>query len=133
VIADESRREILALLLERSLAGKAEMSVSDLVTKTGLSQPTVSKQLKVLRESGLVAVREDGQHRLYHLDATPLEQLEAWVVPFLGSDILNSSEQERERVLGEDVVEMATSVGRTAATAVHKVSGLVDLLKQKLG
>jgi ArsR family transcriptional regulator len=133
VIADESRREILALLLERSLAGKAEMSVSDLVTKTGLSQPTVSKQLKVLRESGLVVVREDGQHRLYHLDATPLEQLEAWVVPFLGSDILNSSEQERERVLGEDVVEMATSVGRTAATAVHKVSGLVDLLKQKLG
>jgi DNA-binding transcriptional ArsR family regulator len=133
VIADETRREILALLLERSLAGKAEMSVSDLVAKTGLSQPTVSKQLKVLRESGLVVVREDGQHRLYHLDATPLEQLEAWVVPFLGSDILNSSEQQRERVLGEDVVEMATSVGRTAATAVHKVSGLVDLLKQKLG
>ena len=133
VIADAGRREILGLLLERSLAGKAEMSVSDLVIKTGLSQPTVSKQLKVLRESGLVGVREDGQHRLYHLDATPLEQLEAWVVPFLGTEILNESEQERERILGEDVVEIATSVGRTAATAVHKVTGLVDLLKQKLG
>lgn len=133
VIADEGRREILGLLLERSQSGKPEMSVSDLVAKTGLSQPTVSKQLKVLRESGLVGVREDGQHRLYHLDANPLEQLEAWVVPFLGTEILNESEQERERILGEDVVEIATSVGRTAATAVHKVTGLVDLLKQKLG
>lgn len=133
VIADEGRRQILGLLLERSLAGTAEISVSELVAQTGLSQPTVSKQLKVLRESGLVIVREDGQHRLYHLDATPLEQLEAWVVPFLGTEMVNESEQERERILGEDVVEVATSVGRTAATAVHKVTGLVDLLKQKLG
>ena len=133
VIADEGRRQILGLLLERSLAGTAEISVSELVAQTGLSQPTVSKQLKVLRESGLVIVREDGQHRLYHLDATPLEQLEAWVVPFLGTEMVNESEQERERILGEDVVDVATSVGRTAATAVHKVTGLVDLLKQKLG
>lgn len=133
VIADAGRREILGLLLERSLAGKAEMSVSDLVTKTGLSQPTVSKQLKVLRESGLVGVREDGQHRLYHLDATPLEHLEAWVVPFLGSEIPGESEQQRERILGEEVVTVATSVGRTAATATHKVTELVNLLKQKLG
>ena len=133
VIADEGRREILGLLLERSLAGKPEMSVSDLVAKTGLSQPTVSKQLKVLRESGVVVVREEGQHRLYHLDATPLEQLEAWVVPFLGTEIPHESEQDRERILGDEVVEVATAVGRTAATAVHKVTGLVDLLKQKLG
>ena len=133
VIADEGRRQILGLLLECSLAGTAEISVSELVAQTGLSQPTVSKQLKVLRESGLVIVREDGQHRLYHLDATPLEQLEAWVVPFLGTEMVNESEQERERILGEDVVEVAASVGRTAATAVHKVTGLVDLLKQKLG
>jgi DNA-binding transcriptional ArsR family regulator len=133
VIADAGRREILGLLLERSLAGKAEMSVSDLVAKTGLSQPTVSKQLKVLRESGLVGVREDGQHRLYHLDATPLEQLEAWVVPFLGSEIPGESEQQRERILGEEVVTVANSVGRTAATATHKVTELVNLLKQKLG
>lgn len=133
VIADESRREILNLLMQASLAGRGEMSVSDLVSKTGLSQPTVSKQLKVLRESGLVVVREDGQHRLYHLDATPLEQLEAWVVPFLGTEVLNEPEQARERILGDDVVDAATTVGRTAATAVYKVSGLVDLLKQKLG
>ena len=133
VLADDDRRAILFLLLDAQMNGNAELSVSDLVAKTGLTQPTVSKQLKVLRESGLVIVREDGQHRLYHLDATPLEQLEAWVVPFLGTEMVNESEQERERILGEDVVEVATSVGRTAATAVHKVTGLVDLLKQKLG
>jgi DNA-binding transcriptional ArsR family regulator len=133
VIADAGRREILGLLLERSLAGKPEMSVSDLVAKTGLSQPTVSKQLKVLRESGLVGVREDGQHRLYHLDANPLEQLEAWVVPYLGAEVVGESEQQRERILGDDVVGVATSVGRTAASATHSVTKLVNLLKQKLG
>ncbi len=133
VIADESRREILGLLLQHSLAGKPELSVSDLVAKTGLSQPTVSKQLKVLRESGLVGVREDGQHRLYHLDATPLEQLEAWVVPFLGTEIVGEHDEAQERILGEGVTEAAANVGRTAATAVHKVTQLVNMLGRKLG
>ena len=133
VIADESRREILGLLLKYSLAGKPELSVSGLVAETGLSQPTVSKQLKVLRESGLVGVREDGQHRLYHLDASPLEQLEAWVVPCRGSEIPAGREEAQERILGEGVTEVATNVGRTAAIAVHKVTQLVNMLGRKLG
>ena len=73
-------------LLERSLvrdAAAGEISVGDLVDRLGLSQPTVSKHLKVLRDHGLVTVREDGQHRYYRLDPGPLEELEDWLMPFL--------------------------------------------------
>ena len=54
VVADSTRREMLQILLENLETGSGEMSVSELVARTGLSQPTVSKQLKVLRDAGLV-------------------------------------------------------------------------------
>ena len=53
VISDATRRDILALLLKRTATATPELSVSDLVAHTKLSQPTVSKQLKVLRDAGL--------------------------------------------------------------------------------
>ena len=56
-------------------------SVSELVTELGISQPTVSKHLKVLRDHGLVAVREEGQHRYYRLDPAPLGELATWLAP----------------------------------------------------
>jgi DNA-binding transcriptional ArsR family regulator len=84
VISDATRRDILALLLKRAATGTPELSVSDLVAQTTLSQPTVSKQLKVLRDAGLVAVREDGQHRFYRLDTAPLASLGAWLHGFAG-------------------------------------------------
>lgn len=130
VIADPARREILRILLESSRKSNGEVSVSDLVASTGLSQPTVSKQLKVLREFGVVAVREDGQHRYYHLDATPLEQLEAWVVPFLGTSVSDASGASTERPLskplGDDTIAFVTSVGRTAADATNRATELWD-------
>jgi ArsR family transcriptional regulator len=89
VVADSTRRDILRILLERynqSSAAKGELSVSDIVSSLGLSQPTVSKHLKVLREAGLVGVREEGQHRYYHLDYAPLEEIEDWLIPFLSID-----------------------------------------------
>jgi DNA-binding transcriptional ArsR family regulator len=55
------------------------MSVGQLVEALGITQPTVSKHLKVLREGGLVAVREDGQHRYYHFDPTALADLYSWM------------------------------------------------------
>ena len=73
VLADGTRREILRQLLE----SRGELAVGDLVNELGIAQPTVSKHLKVLREHGLVGVREEGQHRYYHLDASPLEEVEA--------------------------------------------------------
>jgi DNA-binding transcriptional ArsR family regulator len=124
VVADSTRREMLQILLENLETGSGEMSVSELVARTGLSQPTVSKQLKVLRESGVVGVREDGQHRLYHLDPTPLEELEDWAIPFLSVNFPRGMDQAgQERLFGDDVVSAAaTTVGSAAATTVFQVT-----------
>jgi len=97
VIADPTRRQLLGVLLERyiSIASPdGEISVGDIVEQLGLSQPTVSKHLKVLRDHGLVSVREDGQHRYYRLDAGPLEDIEDWLVPFLSADFDGSADSE---------------------------------------
>ena len=89
VIADPTRRDILRVLLDRSsddAHAVGEIIVSEIVATLELSQPTVSKHLKVLREAGLVAVREEGQHRYYRLDSEPLEAVEDWVIPFTASE-----------------------------------------------
>jgi DNA-binding transcriptional ArsR family regulator len=76
VLTDGSRRQILDLLRER------ERSVGELVEALGMSQPGVSKHLRVLREAGLVKVRVDAQRRWYGLDAKPLAELDAWLAPY---------------------------------------------------
>jgi DNA-binding transcriptional ArsR family regulator len=88
VIADGTRRDLLKVLLGQSVAAATpggEISVGQIVERMGVSQPTVSKHLKVLRDHGLVSVREDGQHRYYRLDMGPLEEIEDWLAPFLGA------------------------------------------------
>lgn len=124
VVADATRREMLQILLESVASGTGEMSVSELVARTGLSQPTVSKQLKVLRDAGLVTVREEGQHRLYHLDPTPLEELEDWAIPFLSVYFPGDEDAERhERLIGNDAVTQAAgTVGSAAASTVYQVT-----------
>lgn len=89
VVADATRRDLLQVLLDRYTASDSthgEISVGEIVEKLGLSQPTVSKHLKVLRDHDLVTVREEGQHRYYSLDTSPLEDLEDWLIPFLSAD-----------------------------------------------
>ena len=76
VIAEPRRREILDLLRD------GELPVGDLVDRLGLSQPAVSKHLRVLRDAGLVDVRADGQRRLYRLRPEPLMELDAWLEPY---------------------------------------------------
>lgn len=76
VIAEPNRRAILDLLRERELA------VGDLVGTLPVSQPAVSKHLRVLREAGMVEVRIEGQRRLYHLTPGPLRELEMWLAPY---------------------------------------------------
>jgi DNA-binding transcriptional ArsR family regulator len=72
-IAEPRRREILDLLAD------GERPVNDLVTATGLTQPQVSKHLRVLREVGAVSVRERGRQRLYRLDPLALKPVHDWV------------------------------------------------------
>jgi DNA-binding transcriptional ArsR family regulator len=76
VLAEPSRRAILDLLR----AG--ERPVGQLVDELGLSQPAVSKHLRVLREAGLVEVRPDAQRRLYRLRPEPLYELDEWLAPY---------------------------------------------------
>ena len=76
VLAEPNRREILALLRE------GERPAGDLVDRLGIAQPTVSKHLKLLREHGLVAVRQDAQRRVYSLHPEPLRELDTWLAPY---------------------------------------------------
>lgn len=76
VLAEPARRQILDLLRER------ERTVNELVELTGMSQPSVSKHLRVLRETGLVEVRQDAQRRWYRLQAEPLAEIESWLAPY---------------------------------------------------
>jgi DNA-binding transcriptional ArsR family regulator len=76
LVADASRRRILDLLRERA------RPVGELVKLVGLSQPGVSKHLRLLREAGLVRVRRDGQRRWYELEPEPLAELDEWLEPY---------------------------------------------------
>jgi DNA-binding transcriptional ArsR family regulator len=76
VLAEPTRRRILDLLRE------GERSVGDLVERIGLSQPGVSKHLRVLREAGLVRSRAEAQRRVYTVRAEPLEEIDAWLEPY---------------------------------------------------
>ena len=75
-LADASRRRILELLR----AGERPVGV--LVGELGLSQPAVSRHLRVLREAGLVEARVDAQRRIYRLRADTLRELDAWLEPY---------------------------------------------------
>jgi len=76
VLAEPSRRRILDLLRQ------AERPVGDLVRELGVSQPAVSKHLRVLRDAGLVDVRSDAQRRLYRVNVAPLRAVDDWLAPY---------------------------------------------------
>ncbi|MEU4408727.1 metalloregulator ArsR/SmtB family transcription factor [Streptosporangium sp. NPDC023963] len=76
VLAEPRRREILDLLRT------GERPVGDLVERLALTQPTVSKHLRILREAGLVEVRHDAQRRWYRLRPEPLAEMAAWLEPY---------------------------------------------------
>lgn len=92
-VAEPRRRQLLGLLAQ------GERSVNELVDALDLRQPLVSKHLRVLREVGLVDVREDGRHRLYRLNGRPLREIHAWVSAF--EELWNERFDELDAVLEE--------------------------------
>lgn len=76
VIAEGTRRQILENLRD------GDKAVGELVVELQVSQPTVSKHLKVLREAGLVTMRAQGQKRFYSLDIAPLGLVRDWLTEF---------------------------------------------------
>ena len=126
VIADGTRRDILRLLLDRTAAGERGTSVSHIVHELGASQPTVSKHLKVLRDAHLVSVREEGQHRYYSLSSAPLDEVDDWLVPFLGDD--TDADYTSVSTLPESAAHAADVVGRAAASAKRAVASALEKL-----
>jgi DNA-binding transcriptional ArsR family regulator len=76
VLAEPTRRRIVDALRRQ------ESSVSDLVTVLEMSQPAISKHLRVLREAGVVSSRVAAQHRIYRLEPGPFRELDAWLAPY---------------------------------------------------
>jgi len=76
VLAEPHRRQILDLLAD------TERPAGELVEELELSQPAVSKHLRILREAGLVQARADGQRRLYSVRPEPLRAIDAWLEPY---------------------------------------------------
>jgi DNA-binding transcriptional ArsR family regulator len=76
IIAEPNRRAILGLLVS------SQQSVGEIERQLRMSQPTVSKHLRVLRDAGFVESTVDAQRRLYRLRPEPLQKLDAWLAPF---------------------------------------------------
>jgi DNA-binding transcriptional ArsR family regulator len=76
VLAEPTRRRILDLLID------SEQPVGDLVATLDMSQPGVSKHLRVLRDAGLVEARTEAQRRIYRVRPEPLAEIDEWLRPF---------------------------------------------------
>jgi DNA-binding transcriptional ArsR family regulator len=76
VIAEPNRRAILSLLVS------SQQSVGDIERRLRMTQPAVSKHLRVLRDAGFVESTVDAQRRLYRLKPEPLQKVDAWLAPF---------------------------------------------------
>jgi len=89
VLAEPTRRRILDLLLD------GERAVGDLVKWLKMSQPGVSKHLRVLRDAGLVSVRTEAQRRIYEIQPEPLAEIAEWLEPYrrLWSERLDALER----------------------------------------
>jgi DNA-binding transcriptional ArsR family regulator len=88
-LVEPNRRRILDLLRD------GNRPVGEIVSALGLSQPAVSKHLRVLKDAGLVVARPDAQRRMYELRAEPLSELDAWLAPYrqLWSERLDALER----------------------------------------
>lgn len=88
-IAEPARRRILDVVRD------GERSVGELVDELGVSQPGVSRHLRVLRDAGLVDVRRDAQRRLYRVRPEPLMELDAWLEPYRAAWAIRLDSLER--------------------------------------
>ena len=113
VIAEPNRRAILKLLLP------TERSVGEIERSLRLSQPSVSKHLRVLREAGFVESRIEAQRRVYRLKMEPLMELDTWLIPFrrFWTKHVDALEQHLD---GMDTTEKAETTEKTEKTPSGK-------------
>ena len=94
IVAEPNRRAILSLL------AASEQSVGEIERQLDMTQPTVSKHLRVLREAGFVEATVDAQRRVYRLRPEPLQRLDAWLDQFrrFWSDHVDALERHLDRM-----------------------------------
>ena len=116
IVAEPNRRAILSLLLS------SERSVGEIERRLRLSQPSVSKHLRVLREAGFVESRIEAQRRLYRLRPEPLMELDAWLVPFrrFWSKHVDALEQHLERMEQAEKIERMEKSPSTKGEKKHE-------------
>src|SRR5271156_5497818 len=109
IIAEPNRRAILSLL------GSSQQSVGEIERRLHMSQPAVSKHLRVLREAGFVESTVDAQRRLYRLTPEPLQELDDWLAQFrrFWSSHLDALERHLDRM------EQLTPTKRKATRKPH--------------
>ena len=102
LLAEPTRRRILDLLRD------GERPVGELVDRLSMSQPAVSKHLRVLRDSGLVDVRVDAQRRVYRLRPEALREVDAWIEPYrrLWDQRLDRLERHLQRMKDKEGTEI---------------------------
>ncbi len=115
VLAEPRRRDILDLVVDR------ERSVGELVELLGMTQPSVSKHLRVLREAGLVSARVDEQRRFYRLRPEPLRELDAWLARYrkAWSERLDRLEDHLDAMAGEEAAPRERPHDPGTATTRH--------------
>lgn len=131
VVADGTRREILVFLAKLAKTEPGEVNVSGIVQELGVSQPTVSKHLKVLREASLVTVREDGQLRFYSIDTAPLGVVSAWLENFAVEGEHPDAAAVVAAPLGADSDEADAELPPVLASAAQRLGTLGARLVKK--
>jgi ArsR family transcriptional regulator len=135
-IADSTRRDILSALLERGGAG--EITAVDLAELIGVTAPTATKHLAVLREQGFVRVREEGRLRYFFLELAPFDDLQAWLRPFVGpeyhDEVAASADDENESAVfaawaGTDV---ASTIGRALAERRYQARSAIQGAQERV-
>jgi DNA-binding transcriptional ArsR family regulator len=122
VLADSTRRDILAHLAHAARSGTGPTPVPELVEALGAVRQSVNRHLTVLAEAGLVTVVDDGPERSYALDATPLEEVEEWLVPFLALAPTDGATTAFTAWSGADLGE---SIGRATAERYFKARSAI--------
>jgi DNA-binding transcriptional ArsR family regulator len=105
VLADPTRRRVVDAL------SRGEQQVNDLVAEVGIHQSGVSRHLRILHEAGFVAMRPEGQRRLYSLRPERFRELDAWLATYRAlwearldrfGDALAARQQQRKHARGSD-------------------------------
>jgi len=130
VIADPTRRQVLTALRDRLSAegaGRSGVGIAEFVGLLGVTRPTVVKHLGVLVAAGLIIETDSAGVKSYTLDPSPLEELEDWLVPFIGIGEHSHADEAPEDTWdaatafaawsGADVGE---SIGRAVADRSHR-------------